>query len=873
MTLSLLCVSVVSILLTLPACASTVRIDPAGGAPRIVVDGQPVRARMFYGGRSSAPLPIGPEASVQDFVFTAVGTAAGNGTVHFRFGAAPGEVILDDIRVTDLDTGADVVPTVGFEGGQDDFERDWAFWPTGEENTTARMEVLPGVGRDGSAGLKVSLTPPPPGEPWPDFHIYHRANLTLEKGHSYRMTFWVRADAARNLLVAFYRPGAPFVFLGGPAESFTSQIELAAAVGVDLVSFAIGCPWPEPGEEADFGVVDAICRDVLNANPNALLLPRFGVEPPAWWKTAHPDDVMVWEDGSRPHGVVVASEAYRRDAARNVAALVSHLEETLGDRMAGYHPCGQHTGEWFYLGTWTPLLNGYSVGDTREFRRWLTETYATDAALAEAWADPDVTLETAAVPSAKSRHAALSGVLRDPVAERPILDFSRFQQEAMADCVCALARAAREACGGRKLVTFFYGYVFEFGAVGNGPATSGHYALRRVLDCPDIDLLCSPISYCDRGLGQSAPAMTAAESVALAGKMWLYEDDTATYLSSGTYPGWQDKVETLAQTNAQLVRNVAQCAMRNFATWWMDLGATGWFDDPGMWAEMARLEALDRALLDTPTPYRPPIAAVLDETSMLRVAAGGTTVTRPAVYEVRRALARTGAPYGQYLMDDVAAGRVEAEVYVMLATWALSPQQRTDLLRATRGAAKVWCYAPGYHDGYSTSLPAMRELTGFELAPITLEKALAEPTEAGRALGLTRGLGVDGPVTPLFAATDATAAETLATYPDGSAAIALRQTPDGPSLFVGPPGLTSELLRLIAGQAGVHLYTQTDCNVYQNGPYVALHTCEAGPLEVNTGAAEPVVDMLTGETISRGPVVSLETQMGESYVWRVRADR
>ena len=86
----------------------------------------------------------------------------------------------------------------------------------------------------------------------------------------------------------------------------------------------------------------------------------------------------------------------------------------------------------------------------------------------------------------------------------------------MADCVCYLARAAREASGGRRLVVFFYGYVFEFGAIHNGPATSGHYALRRVLDCPDIDVLCSPsdslatrLSYCDyysgNHTGQNVP--------------------------------------------------------------------------------------------------------------------------------------------------------------------------------------------------------------------------------------------------------------------------------------------------------------------------------------------------------------------------------
>ena len=62
----------------------------------------------------------------------------------------------------------------------------------------------------------------------------------------------------------------------------------------------------------------------------------------------------------------------------------------------------------------------------------------------------------------------------------------------MADCVCRLAHAARKASHGRKLLVFFYGYRFEFGPLRKGPATSGHYALRRVLNSPDIAVLCSP---------------------------------------------------------------------------------------------------------------------------------------------------------------------------------------------------------------------------------------------------------------------------------------------------------------------------------------------------------------------------------------------
>jgi hypothetical protein len=160
----------------------------------------------------------------------------------------------------------------------------------------------------------------------------------------------------------------------------------------------------------------------------------------------------------------------------------------------------------------------------------------------------------------------------------------------------------------------------------------------------------------------------------------------------------------------------------------------------------------------------------------------------------------------------------------------------------------------------------MRELTGFQLKQVAPAKALAKPTKAGQRLGLTQTFGADGPVKPLFAAADATTDETLATYPDGSAAVALRRTADGISLFVGPSGLTSELLRLAARQAGVHLFTQRDCNVYASGPYLVLHASQDGPVEIDTRSPGPIRDLLDGSAIGRGPRLTLPMKKGDTRV-------
>lgn len=849
--------------LTPESRALTVRVDPSGGAPRLVVDGRPVRARVFWGAPGSSPIPVGPEWMEVRFEFVARHDAAA-GTMHFRFGQEPGEVALDDVRVTDLDTGADLVGNCDFETGPAGFTRDWTVWPTGAANTVGQVRVAPGAGRDGTAGLLVSLAAPKSGE-WPDFHVYHLPRLAVKKGHHYRVTLQARATPARALTVAFYRPGASYVLLGGPPDRFASQIRLAAGAGVDIVSFPADLPWPRAGEPADWSMVDDQCQAVLDANPRALLLPRMGMDPPAWWRDAHPDDVMKWDDGHRGPAVV-ASPLYRREAAARLHALVEHLEARFGGSVAGYHPCGQNTGEWFYQDTWLRPLNGYATADLTAWRGWLKSKYRSDATLAAAWRDPAATLAGAAVPTAAARRAAPSGILRDPATERPLVDWAAFQQEAMAGCVTELAHAARTASHGRKLVVFFYGYGFEFAAIENGPATSGHYAFRRLLDCPDVDVLCSPISYHDRGVGQGAPAMSAAESVALAGKLWLNEDDTHTYLATGNQPGWTDHAADIGQTNGLLTRNVAQEALRNFGTWWMDLGASGWFDDPAMWAVMKRLEVLDLPLLKTPTPYRPEVAAVLDERSLTRVAAGGVTVTRPGVYEARTALGRMGAPYGQYLLDDVTAGKVHARVYVFLDAWCLDAAQRTALRRATRGAANVWCYAPAAQDENRPTPAAMSELTGFRVRPVEPRAAVATPTAAGRRLGLGMAPGVAARVRPLFAAADATGDEVLATFPDGSAAIALRRTGDGVSLFAGAPGLTPDLLRVAARAGRAHLFTETDCNVYASGPYVVLHAARDGDVTLRLPRGGAVRDLMTDRTVGEGPRLSIPLRKGETRV-------
>ncbi|MGB9688716.1 beta-galactosidase [Thermogutta sp.] len=843
----------------------TARVRVIEGIPRLVVNDQPVPARIFWGAPGRGVVPAGPVGQEIKFEFTALEDGEGRATLHLRFGSLPGFIFLDSVRIVDTETGEKLF-SCDFESDAD-FAANWSVWPPDERNTVGRVSWRSDAGKDGTGCLAVRLQEPRNGR-WPDFHIYSRPTLPIVQGRHYRVSLWLKADLERKVIIAIYRPGNPFVFLGGPPGPFPSQVRLAAQAGVNLVSFPIPMPWPRPGEKPEWTAVDTVCREVLDSNPNALLIPRIPMDPPAWWIAAHPDHAMKWDQpGQDRVPASVASLLYREEAAARLRELVVHLEQVWGDHVAGYHPCGQNTGEWFYEDTWGTALSDYSPATAEAWQRWLKSKYATDEALQQAWDNRTVRLNSVDLPTPQRRRSQPSGLLHRPRSEQDLIDFAEFQQEVMAECVCHFARAVREASAGRKLVVFFYGYTFEFGAIRNGPATSGHYGLEKVLQSPDIDILCSPISYWDRGLGGSAPAMSAAESVMRAGKLWLFEDDTRTYLAKDSrFPGWIDGADTLADSQSLLLRNTAEVALRHFGTWWMDLGATGWFDDPQLWKVMRSLQPLDQAMLTRGPPFTPDVAAVVDEKSIMHAAFGSDAVTRPLIYEVRRPLGRMGTPYGQYLLSDVFKGNVSAKMLVFLAAWRLSKEERTQLRRATEGRLKVWCYAPGYLTGGEDPKTAMKELTGFEVEEVKDTKAWAEPTERGRKLGLSQGFGVKQEIRPLFAVTDANSDEVLATYPNGKAAVVLRRLPDGPSLFVGVPHLTSELLRLAARQAGVHLFTEEDANIYANGPFIALHAAHDGVLAIDVGTDTNVWDYVTGESLGKGPRLSLAMKKGETRI-------
>jgi hypothetical protein len=656
------------------------------------------------------------------------------------------------------------------------------------------------------------------------------------------------------------KPTAPLILFvnltSDNPEAGLSTVRRAAAAGVNIVSFVCHhFPMPKPGEQPDYRQWDDQVEAILRANPKALLIPRIGMSNvPRWWAQENPDEMMLYDNGQR--GMVsVASEKWRRDAGEALRLLLRRLEEKFGAHMLGYHPCGQNTGEWFYDRVWENLLPSFETPMEAAFRSWLKD-------------------RDARLPTAQERRSSTAGSFLDPAKQRRLLEFLAFQQDAMVEPLRYFARIIKEETRRRKLVVYFYGYTFELSALPGGPAVSGHLALERLLKCRDIDIVCSPVSYFDRQPGGAGPFMAPIDSVQLHGKLWLNEDDTRTYLSRPE-DGF-GRAGTTQETFGVHRRNLAHVASRSSALWWMDLPGAGWLDSAEIWDNCARLKRVYEAVSRARRTYRPEVAVVVDEESLLYLSYG-RQIGNPLLYELRRELYRIGAPLGFYLLSDVCAGRVEwPKVYIFLNAFALDEAKRQALLRHVRrpGKTAVWFYAPGFIKGSKASAELVSEVTGIQVR----EESGTVPARAvvtKEALGTLPGAHVGeefGPaysLSPLFHVSDAEARPLAVYVGTGRVAAAFKEMACSrgawKSVFIGPPSAALSLLREIARSGGAHVYLQSDDIVMAGNGIVAVHAASEGGKVLSLPRTCALKDAPSGYVVlSKGRELPLSMKRGET---------
>ncbi len=655
------------------------------------------------------------------------------------------------------------------------------------------------------------------------------------KGHEYRLSGWIRAREPQTFDSSLFSLDTNTQIVT-PNRIVREQVQLAAAAGVDLINVRIAPVFVEPGKKPDFSEIDFIFEEMIRANPRAQLLIRLRRTVPAWWFEANPGERIV----NVPEGVLPvpspASEKFRHDLREAIRRMIRYCESKYPDNIAGWHPTGCGNDEWFYI---TGRKNGsfcdYSEPAVKAFRKFLKKKYVTDDALRQGWKRSDVSLETAEIPPASLRGDQTGSVFFLPQNDQALIDHNLFLQDNMAEIILALCSVVREETGRKRLSSCFYGYTTECAAFSNGPATSGHYGLRKVLDSDVVDILIGPYDYNYREFGGICATMTTAESIMRSGKLWLQEDDTHTCLAHETghkAAGYEKGVTTFRETQLILRRNLLANTLRNYATWFMDIGGTGYYNDVRLWDELRRFAPVEKALREKPRPYAPPVAAIFDEHSMSYLKKSAVyAAARPMIKADRENRGKIGMPLGDYLFDDYLANPLPSRYDILISAYAMTPAQRQTVRRHSQAKPTIFCWATGSIDCETgtLSLRAVAEATGFKARLHSGGELTHVLTAAGTAAGLEpRRPPVRTTVfSPLFTVELQNGDVVWATFGNGEPAVVFRPG-KVPTLFCGTPNLPQGIYRAFLKMCHAPFPVSDPAFTVANPPYFMTSILDTG---------------------------------------------
>ncbi|MBN1351054.1 hypothetical protein JXJ21_16655 [candidate division KSB1 bacterium] len=674
--------------------------------------------------------------------------------------------------------------------------------------------------------------------------------------------------------------GGPRLFLNGEeiypllalsAGMLTTTIGFRQA-GINLLAPIIGLNdcWKAPGVY-DFSRIELFFAQLLIMNPAARFLPRLHLNAPRWWKDAHPEELVKyglpideknyglperigesglnWNSGSDFYDVSYASDAWRRDTGELLRRFLRHIEESpLRSRMLGYQVTSGMTGEWHYIGS--RHLPDYS---------------------------PSMQKAIGPLPTPASRSNTAFGLLRDPAKERAVIEFYHRFHNLCADTILFFVRIVKQETQRRLLCGTFYAYLLENVMI----QEAGHLAPQKILKSLDIDFIVSPYAYQHtnlphkerwesdmvddagnwlgraRGVGGDGGYRVPLESVKRHGKLFIVEMDPATYVEPKRTGEGGSGHETVEGTRRILQRDLGRMFAAGIGGWLYDFGplvppfkaGKGWYDDPPIIEEIRRFLTIgeNRLLLNIESEAR--IAAVYDAESFFVTqhwkseepwTGYGISLCDYFNHWFLNSQARTfhriGAPMDFLYRFDLGAHDAEKYRLIFMVNTFYMQQHEVRELRGIlkdSGTTVVWFYAPGFIAPEKLDLQQMEALTGFKFKPIDQPGPMMIETAIKGDEALNMKFGVEKHYFPRFSVID-DAAEPLGNWTDGNGIAFARKAVDGwQSVYAGAAPLPVEILRWLAREAGVALWSTKPDIISATRDAVTIVATESGERILN----------------------------------------
>jgi hypothetical protein len=651
------------------------------------------------------------------------------------------------------------------------------------------------------------------------------------------------------------------------------------------------------GDESDRNddyTLERQAEEILAACPDACFMIRWGSEVPDAWAKKHPEELQFSRAKGLRRESSYASRLAAEGRAEQARTLVRYVESRpWADRVVGYLPFGQDEGTT-NLSIQDSLFDE-SPAAVREFRRFLSTRYGTDAALQAAWNDPTATLSNAAIPGEEEWTAARGHWLHwpHPHETRRYQDFFLSMREMLFFQRRTELAATKEAStrpifvGSDALKQPMHGWLIRdaFEAAGLGMTFrnfllgSGSVGVAPLLDSPELDTLITPADYTARSCGFGFEPEGIGDSLVLRGKTIFVEDDARSWATNerDSQGAWR----TPEECRAGLLRNFVVCASRGFIPYWMNVGR-GFFDDPIVLNIVAEQIPVRRTLLARPHVHTEhAMAMIIDDESSLDEDFTSGFQNLAVLRQRTDHLALTGLPYRVYLLSDLERNDFPVfRAYLLPNLFRLTPERlrliRRKLMR--NGSVVICGPGTGIQDGRSRSAKPASALLGMPMELVEKEVARRVIAYGGAhpALAALSGPEVYGdshPYGPILQPalrlknpaivelgkvsawwTCNRAGLLMREYGLGAAGNGrrgIRGKGDYAVVFSMAAPIGAGVLRSLALYGGCNPWADLGDVVAASGSMVGVHSVRPGVREVRLPAPARVTDALTGKLVSR----------------------
>ena len=238
-----------------------------------------------------------------------------------------------------------------------------------------------------------------------------------------------------------------------------------------------------------------------------------------------------------------------------------------------------------------------------------------------------------------------------------------------------------------------------------------------------------------------------------------------------------------------------------------------------------------------------------------------------------------GAPVDFVLLSDILSGKArEYRMYYLLNVFHLSKEDSAALkaILEKDGKVSLFIYAPGFADDESLDPANIERLTGMRVkmrkrqwSVNILPNNYDDPVMASLPDGVYWGTDMQlGPIFSIDTANTPGTVELAASVSQQGRfepGFAILRKQHYTYAYSVAPLVPAAVLRELAREAGVHIYTEHEDVIYASHNFVMLHTLRSGTKTVRLKQAARVLDAFTGEEIApRADEVTFTMKAGET---------